>query len=146
MTYRITEVRPETNYKAFADICKMHEACFPNDKMYLPAEGFWWIAYKESEPSAFAGLVYVKEDDKPNKTFGYFVRAGVLKDHRGQGLQRRLIDTRIAKAKSIKMKMLCTSTYENPISSNNLISAGFRMYTPNVGWGADGTSYWQLKL
>jgi GNAT superfamily N-acetyltransferase len=124
----------------------MHEICFPNDKMYLPSDGFWWIAYKEAEPSAFAGLVYVKDDGKVDKTFGYLVRAGVLKEHRGSGLQRRLIDARIAKARALKMRKLCTSTYDNSVSSNNLISAGFRMYNPNVGWCCDGTNYWHLKL
>lgn len=120
----------------------MHDACFPTDKMYLPTKGFWWIAYKENTPAAFAGLVYTKD----NKTIGYMARAGVLRAHRGNGLQKRLIEARICKAKSVNMKSICTTTYCNYVSSNNLIAAGFRMYDPNTPWGAEGTNYWQLKL
>lgn len=144
--FDIEEVDTKINMTAFVDICKMHEACFPEDLMYLPEKGYWWIVRKDGVPCAFAGLVHTNDQRKFSKVYGYMARAGVLRKYRGNGLQRRLIEVRIAKAKQIGMKTLCTSTFDNPISSNNLIACGFRMYMPNKTWGYTGTNYWQLKL
>lgn len=138
--YIVREVDP-SNPKVFMDIVKMHDECFPNDTMYVPVKGHWWIAYCGKKAVAFAGLTPTKAPG-----YHYMCRAGVTKKHRGQGLQKRLIQARLKKAKEIGAAMVVTSTYENPSSSNNLIDCGFRMYTPNNGWGATGTSYWQKAV
>lgn len=105
-------------------------------------EGWWWVAYDQSLPVAFAGLT--RSQQVPDG--GYLCRAGVLPSHRGQGLQRRLIQVRERKARKLGMKVLVTDTFDNPPSSNNLIRAGFRLHEPLVRYGELGTNYWRKPL
>ena len=91
---------------------------------------------------AFAGLVRSSRWSDS----GYLCRAGVVPSSRKQGIQKKLIRVRIKKAKVLKMKWLVTDTYDNPASSNNLISCGFKLFNPSGPWGAEGTLYWRLKL
>jgi GNAT superfamily N-acetyltransferase len=142
--YVIREVDPLKDPKRYVEIVRLHKDIFPDDDMYLPEKGHWWIAYSDRRPVAFAGMVPVKGD--ATKTQFYLCRAGVIKKHRGHGLQKRLIRARMQKAKQIGATRVVTSTYCNPVSSNNLIGAGFRMFKPNTGWGATGTNYWTKDI
>lgn len=109
--------------------------CLPEDDPVNPSKGHWWVTYRGAEPAAYAGLVD-----------GYLCHAGVLKAHRGAGLQRRLIKKRIEKGRALGLPFVYSTTFDNPVSSNNLITCGFRMYTPERPWGATGTNYWMLPL
>lgn len=106
------------------------------------SEGHWWVAYDGDQPVAFAGLA----PSKSTPGAGYLCRAGVLPSHRGQGLQRRLLEARERKARALSMPALVTDTFDNPHSSNNLIKAGFRMYEPQAPYGRLGTCYWRKPL
>ena len=136
--YVVKEIDPLSSPEHYVEIVRLHKECFPEDDMYLPEKGCWWVIYSFMKPVAFAGMVPIKGDD----TSYYMCRAGVTRKHRGNGLQQRLIRVRIQKARQLGLTRLVTSTYCNPISSNNLIKAGFRMFTPVKGWGAIGTNYW----
>ena len=54
--------------------------------------------------------------------------------------------TRVDKARRLGWNWLITDTYDNPASSNSLISCGFKLYDPNVPWGTKGALYWRKKL
>lgn len=120
----------------------LQKKCLPNDKPYDTTSGYWWIAIKNGVDIGFAGLVHSSRwTDCCN-----LVRAGVVPDHRGQGLQKKFIRVRIRQAKALKMNWIVTSTYDNPASANSLIACGFKMFDPSVPWMTRHTSYWRLKL
>jgi len=120
----------------------LQKKCLPYDKIYDTTAGYWWIAIKNGVDIGFAGLVHSSRwSDCCN-----LVRAGVVRDHRGQGLQKKFIRVRIRQAKALKMNWVITSTYDNPASANSLIACGFKMFDPTKPWMAAHTSYWRLKL
>lgn len=106
------------------------------------SEGHWWIAYDGELPVGFAGIV---QSHRWCDT-GYFCRAGVIRSHRGKGLQKRLIRVREAKAKRLGWNWLISDTYRNPPSANSLIRCGFQTFTPSCPWAFDGAIYWRKKL
>lgn len=137
--YRVAEVVAGS---AVESVRHLQFECLPDDEQLDPHKGHWWVVTTGGQGVAFAGLLPVPS--WPGT--GYLCRAGVTRSHRGHGLQRRMIAARIAKAKSLGMERVITTTYDNPQSSNNIIAAGFRMYQPQTPWGATGTCYWVLSL
>lgn len=120
----------------------LQKKCLPNDKPYDTTSGYWWIATKNGVDIGFAGLVHSSRwSDCCN-----LIRAGVVPDMRGQGLQKKFIRVRIRQAKALKMNWIVTSTFDNPASANSLISCGFKMFNPSKPWMTKHTSYWRLKL
>lgn len=114
-------------------------ACFPYDTLYPKAGCWWWIAYEDKVPVAFAGLRPLTGHDKGR---GFLCRAGVLPKARGHKLQRRLIRCRLRKAKVCGLKEVITYTYRwNFESAFNLIKEGLRMYQPPYEWGSRGAMY-----
>lgn len=120
----------------------LQKKCLPYDEPYDTAQGWWWIAYDEGKPVGFAGLV------RAISWFdcGYFCRAGVLSNYRGQGIQKALIQARLRKAKKVGYRWVITDTRDNNPSANSLISQGFKIYSPTKPWGYDDTLYWRLDL
>jgi GNAT superfamily N-acetyltransferase len=114
----------------------------PGDTPLEVSGGYWWIAYLDGNPAAFCSL---NRSSRWSNT-GYLSRAGVLRKHRGIGLQKKLIRVRIALAKRLGWTYVFSDTYENPASTNNLIACGFRMYLPNKPYAGEGTIYWRKKL
>lgn len=107
----------------------------------VPADtqrGFWWVAFEGDRPAAFCGMY-----DSEDANSGYLCRAGVLPAFRGRQLQRRMIDARVRKAKSLGYTACHTDTIPgNPASSNNLIACGFRMFNPEDPWVGPNACYW----
>lgn len=142
MKYTIAPVDPSKPEVATLLVC-LQKTCLPADKVYEVSRGFWYVAYTPSgQAVGFAGIV-------PSSRWSdcmYFCRAGVVRDHRGKGLQKRLIRARIRKAKSLGMNWVITDTYDNPASANNLIDTGFKMFEPSEPWGAKKTLYWKYRI
>jgi GNAT superfamily N-acetyltransferase len=124
-------------------LCYLQKKILPEDEIYKPERGHWWIAYTEAgKPVGFAGLVRsIKWTDT-----GYLCRAGVLESFTGFGLQKRLIKVRQQQAKKLGWNWLITDTTNNPASSNSLISCGFKMYTPANPWSFKNACYWKYKV
>lgn len=124
-------------------LIRMQRECLPGDSPLHPIIGFWWIAYTEDgQPAAFASM-------KPSMRWqetGYLSRSGVLEQHRGRGLQKRLIRVRIRKARQLGWQWLLSDTSDNPQSANSLIACGFRMYAPSQPYGLKTSIYWRKKL
>ena len=100
----------------------------------------WWVAVRAGVVVGFAGV-------KVTGDRGYLTRAGVVKEARGAGLQRRLLRVREAYARKMGAKR--TYTYveaSNYASASNLAACGYRYdyYEP----GADGYAWcwWQKSL
>jgi GNAT superfamily N-acetyltransferase len=135
---RADVTRPEIS----AALKKLQATTFPGD---IPAplnRGWWWLVWDSGLPVAFAALAPV-----PSWTdAGYLARCGVVESHRGIGLQRKLIAKREAFAKSIGLRRVITTTYNNPRSANNLIAKQYKTYEPQGRWGAIETIYWYKEL
>jgi GNAT superfamily N-acetyltransferase len=141
MTYRIRAVDgadPEVTFVLHS----LHKETF-GDSAELPDTtiGHWWIAYAGKEPVAFAGVQSARTPD-----CGYLVRSGVLKAHRGHGLQVRLLRAREKQARKNGWKYLLTDTTNNIPSSNSLIRAGFHLFEPKYRWAFDCSLYWEKEL
>jgi GNAT superfamily N-acetyltransferase len=104
----------------------------------------WWVAVDENDEIAgFASACVV--------TGGVYLNsAGVLEQHRGNRLQRRLIEARVRWAKRHGHKSLVTYTMpDNAQSIVSLWACGFRTFEPDKPWwepcdrcGAHGVLYW----
>lgn len=136
---RLVDVRapgvPET-------LLALQMTVFPEDTEVYPKAGWWWLVSDGEEPVAFAALRTVPS--WPGA--GYLARCGVVKSHRGRGLQRLLLKARERKARELGMKRLITTTLDNPVSANNLIRSGFLTYLPSTRWGCPDTIYWLKEL
>lgn len=141
MSYRIREV----DGGEYADVLtELHEACFDGTAAQPDYDaGHWWLAYDErKEAIGFAGITPSSLDEYT----GYLKRAGVLEEHRGHGLQKRLIRVREARAKKNGWLRIVTDCTDNPNSANNLYRAGYRMLRPHYGWAFSDTLYWTKTL
>ncbi|WP_275197341.1 GNAT family N-acetyltransferase [Bradyrhizobium sp. CSA207] len=104
--------------------------------------GAWWLAYHDDQAIAFAGVVPSTHARKS----GYFSRVGVLHRHWGRGLQLRLMRAIEARGRRIGWNSIVSDTTDNPVSANNFIQAGYRLYEPKVPWAWSHTLYWRKWL
>jgi GNAT superfamily N-acetyltransferase len=119
----------------------LQKECLPGDKMADVTHGGWWIAYDGNKPVAFAGT-----QGCTLPLTAYLVRSGVLRSHRGMGLQKRLIRARCAHAKRLGYRRVVSDTSNNPASSNALIACGFRLFEPAKPWGLKSSIYFRKAL
>lgn len=106
------------------------------------ANAHWWLAWKDGEPVAFAGMT----EYQPTQSCVLYL-SGVLPEHRGNGLQRRLIRAREAKAKRLGYQRIVTYTWvANLPSQRNLEACGYEVYRPDREWGAVGSVYYEKRL
>lgn len=126
------------------DLKELHKLTFASiDPLPEFDDEAWWLMFHEETPIAFAGVV--PASNTPGH--GYLKRAGVLGGYQGHGLQRRLLCTREAYARRQGWHTLVTDTIAaNHFSANNLIRAGFTLYTPTIPWGLKGALYWRKPL
>lgn len=104
--------------------------------------GAWWLAYQGHDAVAFAGVV----PSTYARNCGYFSRVGVLQRHWGRGLQLRLMRAIEARGRRIGWDGIVSDTTDNPVSANNFIQAGYRLYEPKVPWAWSHTLYWRRSL
>lgn len=125
----------------------LHDACFMNAALRVKYDyGYWWIAYCDKDPVGFAGIT----PSTLAPGIGYLKRAGVLPEHRGHGLQCRLLKVRERKARQLGWVSVITDTTDNVPSANNLIKAGYRLFAPETAqampWAFKHSLYWMKKL
>jgi hypothetical protein len=102
-------------------------------------QGYWWLAFRETQSVAFAGII-------PSThvcNAGYFCRVGVLRKHSGNKLQLRLMRTLEARARLNGWSSIVSDTTENLSSANNFIRAGYRLFEPKHPWAWPATLYWR---
>ena len=119
--------------------------CFGDDACELSQEqcdrSIWWLAFADGDPVAYTGA-YIHDG-----TYMFLERTGVIPALRGQGLQKRLIQRRLAYARRKKVSNVYTYTaIDNWASMNSLVSQGFRFYEPELDvFNGDYISYLYLR-
>jgi N-acetylglutamate synthase-like GNAT family acetyltransferase len=134
--------RPGQANKSVLDEIKQLDAkYFPGCKSEPLKDTYWWLVYDEKDNVVgYAGMRYLD-----NEQYGYFSRAAIAEKHRGSGLHKRLITSRIKMARRLGGEGVITYTAQyNNASMNALISRGFKMYTPERRWA--GPDFMYLKL
>lgn len=106
------------------------------------SDGWWWIAYDKGVPAAYLGLIL--SSHYPNA--GYFTRVGVLAEHRGRGLQARLMRTMERFARKTGLELLVSDTTDTVYSANNFIRSGWLLFDPEFPWAFSNTLYWRKDL
>ena len=100
----------------------------------------WWLAKDEGDIVGYCGAKAASTEASAI----YLIRAGVLPEARGQGLQTRMIKSRLAWAKKKGYTSAITDTAcDNIHSMRNLIAAGFVPYAPDFPWVSDGYIHWR---
>lgn len=147
MSYRIIEADSDSA-SAVATIHRFNSydpVTFPPLKPHHLENGFWWFAYLDGEVVAFAGMV--PNDPYDRFGVGYLKRAYVLPDHRGHGLQLRLLFAREAKAKQLGWTMLVSECGAlNGPSARSFVRAGFSQCFPEQPWAGSQAIYWVKQL
>lgn len=139
MTYRIQ--RENTPLA----VLPLDQECFPSDHRPVLENSLWWVVWRGREPVGYAGLRVC--ENAQNKGLGFLSRAGVLRKHRGRGLQRRLIRAREAEARSLGLTDLVTYVaLWNCPSLNSLVACGYRFYRPADKWGGKESVYLRKRL
>jgi GNAT superfamily N-acetyltransferase len=137
--YRIREADGQDD-EIVETLSDLHRLTF-FDGASIPAFdwGHWWLAYHETMPVAFAGVV----PSTRAHNAGYFSRVGVLKKHCGKGLQLRLMRALELRARYNGWSSVVSDTTENIASANNFIRAGYFLYQPQIPWAWSNTLYWR---
>ena len=104
--------------------------------------GYWWLAYYEATPVAFAGVV----PSTRAHNAGYICRVGVLQRHWGNRLQLRLMRAAESHARHHGCSCVVSDTTDNLASANNFIRAGYRLYRPRYPWAWPNTLYWRKSI
>lgn len=105
--------------------------------------GFWWLACDNAASHvAFASI----RGSSLDASWCYFDRVGVLPEHRGAGLQRRLMRACEAKARRLGFKTMVSDTTDNPPSAANFDRLRYQRFTPDFLWGFPSTLYWRKTL
>jgi GNAT superfamily N-acetyltransferase len=126
-------------------VLALDEICFPDDDRINPANSLWWIAWHGKQPVAYAGLRLCR--DPQNLGFAFLCRVGVIPEHRGRGLQKRLIRVRENAARKLAVTELITYCVPwNCPSINSLVSCGYKFYRPGTKWGGAGSVYLRKPL
>lgn len=128
-------------------IRELHDEIFGDTAPNVnPERGWWWLAYACDDSRQLAGFCGLTPTFGQPHDVAYLKRAGVLMPHRGQGLQRRFVRVREARARKAGFQSIVTDTSDNPSSANNLIKCGYRIYQPPEPWGFTHTIYWTKDL
>lgn len=139
--YRFVEVDGELAAEVLHNLNAL-DPIFPVLAETHLADGYWWLLKTDDGVlCGFAGLVPCE----PFVGVGYLKRAYISPDHRGHGLQLRMIEARIAKAKELGWHQLVAETI-NPRSAHNLRLAGFEPCDPEQKWGEPGSLYFSKLL
>jgi RimJ/RimL family protein N-acetyltransferase len=125
-----------------AAVLALDEICFPGDYRITTEGALWWVVWCGEQPVGYAGLRPCMAD--VNRGIGFFNRAGVVAEHRGNGLQKRLIRAREAGARALGLREVVTYVASwNCASINSLIACGYKTYSPAVKWA--GRSVYLFK-
>ena len=126
-------------------VLPLDEVCFPSDFRPCLENSLWWVVWRGNEPVAYAGLRPCQWHE--NAGLGFLSRAGVIPNHRGRGLQRRLIRVREAAARTLGLTEIVTYVAAwNAASLNSLIACGYKFYRPATKWGGADSVYLRRRL
>lgn len=90
----------------------------------------WWVMVAGRKIVAYCGNIY-------SDGVCIFIRAWVHKDYRRNGIHRKMILTRLRAARKSCRVAITYTTIDNHPSANNLIRAGFLLYSPQARYAGD---------
>lgn len=99
----------------------------------------WWIIEDKGKIVAYCGCIY-------SEGICIFNRAWVHRKHRGKGIQRRMINTRLKAAKNYCHVAITYTTFDNIHSANNLIKTKFTLYNPSLAYAGKDKLYFTRAL
>lgn len=129
-------------------IANLHAMAFPDSSM-IPLDGThtFWLAMQDGKPVGFCSAIFYDW-----KGCVFLSRAAVMQSAAKNGLQRRMIRTRVAWAHTLvgcdRVVTYCAP--RNYPSLVNLLRCGFRLYEPKdegiEPWGVAGAHYFRLRF
>lgn len=141
MTYRIREVDGHDD-EIIDTLSELHRLTFIYSAPVPDfTHGHWWLAYHETTPIAFAGIIPSTRESNA----GYFSRVGVLPYHAG-GLQLRFMRAIQRRSRREGWQTIVSDTTNNTRSANNFIRAGYKIYEPKYPWAFPQSIYWRKSL
>lgn len=102
----------------------------------------WWFALFENHPVAYLAIM----PSLVVTNAAYLIRVGVLPEHRGNALQRRLMRCAEHWSRSQGFAEIISDTRLNPPSANNFIRAGYKTFLPVAPWAFPESIYWKKDL
>ena len=140
--YRLIEVDGEQHAEVLRNLNGQCPTIFPPLSDDHLATGWWWVLKSDHGIlCGFCGLIGME----PFPGCGYLKRAYVSPDHRGKGLQLKMLEAREAKARELGWHLLVTET-TNPHAAHNFERAGFEHVDPEQPWGKHGSMYFVKHL
>jgi GNAT superfamily N-acetyltransferase len=124
------------------DLRELQEPFRPVMPIVDTSDGWWWIAYHKRLPAAYLGAIV--STYYPDTL--YFKRVGVLAEHRGNSLQRRLMRVLELHARRSGFAAMVSDTTDNVPSANNFIAADWKLFEPEFPWAFSNTLYWRKDL
>lgn len=118
------------------DACKaLHKVILPDDSWEVTKNEQYWLVYDEENfPVGFCSCHGLTSE----KGVVFLSRAGLLKCARGNGLQKKMIQTRCRWAKRNGFHTAITYTVrDNAASFYNLQRCGFTLYLPENYWAGE---------
>ena len=99
----------------------------------------WWVVVENKKIIAYCGCLYTDG-------ICIFNRAWVSRKYRGNGLQRRMITTRLNAAKKRCNVAITYTLRTNIVSANNLIKKKFLLYEPAYKYVGNDVLYFKIEF
>ena len=125
------------------EIRALNALSFPNDKWIGDDHTFWVATSDDGTSAGYCSAVF-----RPEGGYVFLSRAAVFPWAEGQGLQRRMIRTRVRWAKTLQgcNRVITYTSLKNYQSMVNLLRCGFRFYTPPMLYVGEQYHYFELPL
>jgi len=123
----------------YAQLKELDNWIFPGcgDEFHKNRE--WWVMVSRGKIIAYSGYIY-------SSGVCIFNRAWVASAFRGQGIQKRMIRTRLRAAKKSCKVAITYTTPDNFPSANNLIKCGFLLYSPEYAYAGRQMLYFTKPI
>jgi GNAT superfamily N-acetyltransferase len=123
-----------TSKQSIDTVEALDEACFPDcyNLKHMDGELHYWLVHHKG---TYCGYCATRVEGD----VVFLARSAVAKEHRGKGLQRRMIKAR-ERFHGPKYFVSYVSRF-NPVSMNNLIRCGYRTYLPERRFGGQNAVY-----
>jgi len=128
------------------EVVRLDKIIFAGSPKVDLKDSWWWIA-RDDDGKAIAYAAMRAAVMDCHKDMAYMVRSGVLKAHRGNGIQKKLIKSRINMATRMGFKAIVTYAMDwNLASANSLITCGFKLYAPPVKYVGSDVYYFRKRF
>jgi N-acetylglutamate synthase-like GNAT family acetyltransferase len=139
--YRLVEVDGSLASEVLRSLNALDQSWPALTDDHLETGWFWLLKDDHGTLCGFCGMTPME----PFAGVGYLKRAYVSPDHRGHGLQLKMIEARLNKARELGWHQVVAET-KSHWSAHNLALAGFEMIEVEQPWGEAGSLYFSKML